>query len=370
MVLSLPLLICCETLARIPFTEALILDPAYTTAHFWQGVVCSSLGHFRDARDAFREVTERPDHPLAWPATYNLALAFYHEFQGWANEKAIEHLRQLERELAQLEPDPLQQQLLALTHAALAATLAQRIISHGKEADKVLAEVEKHCKRATNSPAKNEIQAAVHSWGTARARASKQELAIADLREASRIRPGYTTVYVELAHLVEEKNIEEAIQWLERAVHWRPTYAYAQLQLGILLAKRGDTGNCKEAYRLGVGLPDAHNRLGELLAQEGYYEEALQEFEQAVQLKRTHARAWGNRAWWTVESGEQDARKLTNAFNWAKRAQRLNSRTRYEWFGHLAMGRVLLAQNKLDEAAAAFEKSVSWKRTKSRIVTI
>lgn len=341
-------------------SEALMLDPGYTTASFWQGVVCSTLGQLRQARDAFREVTVKEEHPLALPARYNLALAFYHEFQEWANEKAIAELRQVEQALAQPELDDTQQRLLALTHTGLAAAEAQRILPWKKEDSEALAHVESHCRRALDlAGEREEVRTAVHyARGMAFARAGKRDEAVTELTAAARMRPDYVTACVQLARLVEKQSVDEAVQWLEQALHWRPDYAYAHLQLGILLAQQGDTEAAKAAYRRGAGLPDAHNRLGELLAQEGYYEEALQEFEQAVQLKRNHARAWGNRAWWTVESGEQDTRKLANALQWARRAQQLNSGTQYEWFSHLAIGRIYLAQNKLNEAATAFEKSI------------
>lgn len=356
-----------EVMDRSPLTkaagllsQALVLDPGYTSARYLLGIVSSNLGRYPEARDAFREVIESGDR-LNLEATYNLGLAFYHEFQDWANDQAIAQFTRVQEALSEEKRDERSKHLLALAHCGLAGAHAQRIEGSGEGTSDALPLVERHCRQAmTLASDREEIQAAVHNaLGIAYLKAGQPEQAVGELKAAIRAHPGYAVPYVYLAEAYANTQPEEAIRWLEQAVKWHSGYEYAQFQLGKAYQRRGETEAAKRAYANAPTIPDARNSLGEILAQEGDHEDALTQFRQVVELNSRHARGWRNLAWWTVEAGKQDEASLQEATGCARRTLELDRGSRYEWLAHDVLGWVLFHRGRFDEAEQELRLSIS-----------
>jgi len=81
---------------------------------------------------------------------------------------------------------------------------------------------------------------------------------------------------------------EEAMAELREAIRLRPGYPDAHLSLGLMLAQGGDPAGAvphfSEALRLWPRFAEAHNNLGLALAQDGKLREAAEQFARAVEL--------------------------------------------------------------------------------------
>lgn len=349
-------------------TQALVLDPGYAAAHFLLGLVCGRLGKYPDARTEFREVIELGED-LTTAATYNLAIAFYQEFEGWANDKAISHFSDVEERLKQGKGAESDQLLTALCHCGLANAHAQRVkpcteiaeaLGQGPSSFEL---VQGHCNAALRfAPDCKPVQAATHNaLGVAYWKVKEFETAVEELKTAIRMSPDNPVPYVYLARMYVDKDPgepEEAIEWLERAVRWHPDYEYAHFWLGKLYAQQGATETAKDHYGRATGISDARNSLGELLAREGDYSGALEQFRQATLLNRRNARAWSNLAWWTMEAGADDEATLRAAAGWARRALELNRGTTFEWLNRDSLGWILLHLGQTKEAESELAQSI------------
>ena len=118
----------------------------------------------------------------------------------------------------------------------------------------------------------------------------KTDEAIAQLREAVRVRPNYTPARAELGQLLaREGHPDEALSELQTAVRMRPDDSVAHFRLGSVLGTLGRTGDAaaefSQAVRLQPENADAHFNLGIALAQEDRVQEAAREFEATVRLR-------------------------------------------------------------------------------------
>lgn len=339
-----------------PLTEAVVLDPGYQGAHYLLGLVYSNLGRYKEARDVFREVITHGEQRKL-EATFNLGLAFYHEFENWANDKAIDRFTEVKEALTEGGRDRGRTLLLALAHCGLANACAQRVrrsaqtsTDEGDEGPFAL--VQQHCEEALRLAGDlEEVQASTHNaLGIAFLKARRNKDAVKELESAIHARPGYVVAYVHLAEAYADSQPEEAIRWLKRGLRWHPDYEYAYFRLGKIYEQQGEAEMAKEAYAQASKVPDARNSLGEILAQEEEYEEALLEFHQVVKLNRRHARGWRNLAWWTMEAGKRDEEKLRKATSWARRALELERGKPYEWLSRDVLGLVLLYRGRFNDA--------------------
>lgn len=79
--------------------------------------------------------------------------------------------------------------------------------------------------------------------------------------------------------------IDEAIQWLQRAIQEKPNAPQSHFNLGIAYETKGDINKAIEAYKDAIlqrlDYPKAHNQLAKLLQQKGEIDQAIIHFEQA-----------------------------------------------------------------------------------------
>jgi len=116
---------------------------------------------------------------------------------------------------------------------------------------------------------------------------------------------------------------EEAMAELREAIRLRPGYPDAHLSLGLMLAKGGDPAGAvphfSEALRLWPRFAEAHNNLGAALAVQGRRDEALSHFREALRLNPDYAEARNNLGLALAQDG-----KLREAAEQFARAVALN----------------------------------------------
>ena len=169
--------------------------------------------------------------------------------------------------------------------------------------------------------------------GAALVQQGKFDEAIAQYREALRLKPGYTEAYYDLGVAYDQKGqLDEAIRQYQQAIRLRPNNANAHNNLGIDFYQQGHTAEAidqfQEACRLNpdnaqirnnlvraqglraqtneaIGKPqesprlkpddaDTHYQLGVALYQQGRAAEAIGQFQAALRLRPDHADARKN----------------------------------------------------------------------------
>jgi tetratricopeptide (TPR) repeat protein len=316
------------------------LDPGYLLAKYNLAIAYTNLGQYRQAVNWLKEVKEA-NGDFKLEATYNLGLAYYHHFQDWAYEKAIEQFQEVLDQVGGKTADGQYTPLIALTHCGLASVYAQQLARVRPESQEFLEKVKKHCDQAVAiAGGDREVRAVAHvALGIAYLKDGASEEAIREFGAAIRLKPSYPITYVYLSdsHL-EQGNRDEAVRWLQQAVRFSPRYEYAHYKLGRVYGMQGKTDLAIAAYRQAPHIADAQNELGKLLAGRQQYDEALTAFRSATDLNSRHAEAFSNLAWYTVEAARRDDTSLQEATEAARRALQLEQGTEYEWRSHDVLG--------------------------------
>ena len=114
--------------------------------------------------------------------------------------------------------------------------------------------------------------------------------AIAEFREAIRLRPGDATARYNLANALQARGrLDEAIIEYREATRLRPGFAEAHCNLGAILCRTGrdlpgGEAELREAIRLRPDDAAAHLNLGHALKLEGRRDEAATAFREAIRL--------------------------------------------------------------------------------------
>ena len=356
-----------ESAAR-KLEKAVALDPGYLLAKYNLGIAYNNLGQRRQAVDVFKEVKEANGR-LKLEATYNLGVAYYHQFQDWAYEQAVEQFEAVLGQLGGRVADEQYRSLLALTHCGLANVYAQQVGRRRRKAQEFLDQVRRHCDQAIALAGEDgEIQAVAHvALGIAYFNQDAFEQAIDEFKAAIRLKPNYPITYVYLGEsYLKQGDRPIAIHWLQRAVHANPRYEYAYYKLGEIYRIEGEKDLAVEAYRQASGIADAHNGMGKLLAESQQYDEALAAFRQAIALNSRLAEAYSNLAWYIIEAGQRDEASLRDAIEFARRALQLNQGTRYEWHSYDVLGWVYYHCGMLDDAERALRTSIEKQPSKAQ----
>jgi Tfp pilus assembly protein PilF len=139
----------------------------------------------------------------------------------------------------------------------------------------------------------------------------KTDEAIAQLREAVRVRPLYVPARAELGQLLARQgHPDEALSELRTAVSQRSNDPVAHFRLGSVLGSLGHADEASaefaEAVRLQPGNADAHFNYGIALAQQGRLQDALREFTCTVGLRPDDAAAHFNLGITFAQLGQLD----------------------------------------------------------------
>jgi len=110
--------------------------------------------------------------------------------------------------------------------------------------------------------------------------------------------------------LLEERQIDEAIEHLHEATRLDPAHAEAHSNLGVALARRGRWTDAieqyQEALRLDPRQTQAYSNLGNAMLQEGRVGEAIAEFDKGLAVEPNDPQARTNRAGALLRDGRID----------------------------------------------------------------
>jgi tetratricopeptide (TPR) repeat protein len=191
--------------------------------------------------------------------------------------------------------------------------------------------------------------------GIALSKEGNREDAIANYREALRLRPQFPAALVNVAaELAALGRLEEAERYAREAADLEPGRATTLNSLGSIVERRGRSAEAialfEAAVRLDPDLGLAHNNLGLAFAQTGRQREAEQQFRRALQLSPELAAAHNNLALTLEESGR--AREAVEEYLEALRLEPDSS----EFNNNL--GVALAGLGDLRRAAEHFERAV------------
>jgi eukaryotic-like serine/threonine-protein kinase len=178
--------------------------------------------------------------------------------------------------------------------------------------------------------------------------------------------PGAYTLYLQGRGYLDDydkpDNIDAAANLFQQALQLDPTYALAYASLGDAYWKKylhtkdvrlieGTRAPCNQALHLDEHLSAAHECLGTVAAGTGHYEEAVKEFERAIESEPTNNDAYTGLARAYELLGQPDAAEKTY-----RRA--IDLRPQY-WGGYNSLGTFYFRQMQYARAAEMFSKVIA-----------
>jgi superkiller protein 3 len=187
--------------------------------------------------------------------------------------------------------------------------------------DAAIAASREHVHQTHDAWAYRNLGRALHDQG-------KLAEAIAQYREATRIKPDLSAIYVDLSSALRDQGkLQEAIVELGTAIRLRPDDAEAHYNLGIALRDQGKLKEAIAAYHAAIRLePDhhkSHEDLGGILNQQGKREEAFAEFRTAIRSDTSCTRSRNILAWSLVVPHKRPQREYEEALIHARKAVEL-----------------------------------------------
>ncbi|UCH61125.1 MAG: tetratricopeptide repeat protein [Anaerolineales bacterium] len=377
--------------ARTLFSQAVEVDPGFTTAEYALGITCTRLGLFSQARSAFQEVIER-DEQFVTEATYNMGLAYYYEFRPWAYERASECFQDVLSRLfvtgkasESQKVDQAHMLLEALSYAGLANIAAQYI---GEELENRPATTDEPPNGESRPMSNQELMHSVqlnyqaaqqiiqtlnqgpqtrivralleNALGIANYYAGQPQKARNHLKAATRYYPENPVAYGYIAlSLLDDKISGAAHEWLERALEWNPAPQYQEYlyyKFGRYYQRNGELRKANESYFKAPNLHRAVNYAGEVLLELEDPEDAVEMFRKATQANSKVGNYWMNLAGGLLHAYPEEEEAINEAVVAATRATQLNSN---DWQAQDMLGQAYLANGVLDRALRAFQDSIN-----------
>jgi len=263
----------------------LTAHPKSFDALYLSGVLECDAQEYRAAAEHLKAATALdPNH---YDVRYHLGVALFHLQR---NGEAIEELKKA----VALDPNQ------ADAHFHLAQAL--RATGQTAEAQEQL-KIYQERKQSDNRLALSQTKAGQAAQALASGNAVQ---AVALYREAIEAQPQDAVLEYDLAIAIDQDKDSEAERLeqervaLEKAVELKPGFAGAENQLGIVLARAGETQAAEKHFRSALAVAprfaEASNNLGTLLGQEGRDAEAEARFRSAVSANPRNLRAWVNLA--------------------------------------------------------------------------
>ncbi len=362
-------------------------DPFFVPAQFTLGTLYNTLGQYEQAEAMFSHLLasgSKDDLALR----YNLGVSIYHQVEKgtWARRKAAEQFRLIQDKLeAASARSENETTLLALAYAGLGMAAALETSSRiPKTAWQVDPELERLTAVQAYTGRSRDLAAAItdtrtraivltaanHSDGFAQLQKENMEAARTLLQQAIQGRPEYPVPYVNLADTYD-KGSDEAIARLKQALAIQPGFAFGWFQLGQAYDEKGEDDAiwqeaAREAFSRAVGFADAQERLGTMAFKGGDYQQAIAHYHAAVQLNGRKEHIWRSMAWRTLEAIEKGWIPLTkttlhDTLRWADQAVELTRGTNNEWRAHDVRGWALRLLQQPQEALTALDQSIALK---------
>jgi Flp pilus assembly protein TadD len=223
--------------------------------------------------------------------------------------------------------------------------------------------------------------------GTTLADEGKFDRAIAEFREALRIRPRYFEATCDLGVALDRHGeTNAAIPYLREAGRLQPKNARVHLNLGAALVQQGHVDEAVALYRDGLQLqpdfPNLHFNLGVALVRQRKVDEAINELTRAVELQPWYTEAYAALGAAYILRGRQDkaivqyqkalqldpdhsASRINLGLAMARKGrpaeaiaqlQEAIRRDRHNPEAHHVLGAILVSLGRIEEATAEFEE--------------
>lgn len=255
---------------------------------------------------------------------------------------------------------------LAITYAKMAERqpkerefLANKSL---EEADHVIKDIEtslgKNKKANIESHSTRDALAnAFASKGFAFMAVGKYEQAIECFKESVRTRPGSLSNMLGLGEAYYRNNLkDEAMDTFRKAATHSPLSGYTQYRLGNLYREIGKRDEAIDVLKRASHHAYARLTLGKIYLEDEEFEDALEEFRQAVHLNSHLSEAWVNIAWTIIQMEEPSLFK--EALKAARRSLQQEKNEKQRWHRHAIVAICLSKLEKNELALIQASKAV------------
>ena len=184
------------------------------------------------------------------------------------------------------------------------------------------------------------------------------DAAINSYRQAIKIEPDHAEAYNNMGNIFSGKGESDfAIESYKQALKINPEYADAYSNLGLALKYRGDLDeaidNFKQALKIKPDYAETYNNMGVALKEKGELDAAIDSYKQALKIKPDYAEAYSN-----MGNALQDKGNLDAAIGSHKQALKIKP-DYAEVYSNL--GNALKEKGELDEAIDNFKQAIKIK---------
>jgi Tfp pilus assembly protein PilF len=147
--------------------------------------------------------------------------------------------------------------------------------------------------------------------GNALMRKGESDAAIAQFREALRVKATYADARNNLGNALEgQGKLDEAVACFKEVLKTNPNYAVAHYNLGVTLCIQGKEeegiAELRQAVKINPSYAPARNNLGIALCKEGRVEEGIAQFRQALQTNPSFFEAYNSLGLALMQQGKTD----------------------------------------------------------------
>jgi tetratricopeptide (TPR) repeat protein len=341
--------------AEASFRQALQLRPQLAEARADLGIALAQQGRMGEAADVIQQALQlRPQYP---EALSNLGALFDHLDRP---HDAVVCLEEALRQRADY-PEAYNNLGLVFLHRgrnAEAATYFRHAIAFRPDFEQARRNLELALgpQASPPTPAPPADAARNHNVrGIELAQGGRWDEAVANFREAVRLRPDYTDAFNNLGNVLYfQGKLDEAVAAYREAVRLSPNHAGALSNLGEVLRHHGKLSEalecCQRAVELQPDFAQGRNHLGLALSSNERFDEALVQCGEAVRLQPDLAEAHHGLGYVLLQ-----LRRIEEAIAAIETALRLKPDLAE---AHANLGACLLRRGRIDEAQAQLDDAL------------
>jgi tetratricopeptide (TPR) repeat protein len=277
-------------------------------------------------------------------ATYNYGISMFHLGQDWAYEHAVDAFEKVLNELAAVHT-PTLIEMRELAQGSLSCTYAKLANRNPQQRDHYCELTFELTRQLLDNGSANQVAKALAfaANGLAHMSQEKYDRAMASFMSALEFDNNIIALLgIGEAYLKSGKR-EEALDAYQKANQMTMSGGYAAYRLGNLLRELNNKELAVEAYRRASALSVARLALGKIYLDDEEFEDALDEFRNAVQINRKNSEALVNIAWTILEMQNADDELIQEAVQAARRSVQIDKGNANEWHRRTILALSLLA---------------------------
>lgn len=352
------------------FVLALRDDPIYSYATYNLGIVELNLGNYENAINHFKDLELLEIQPYKAEIYYNMGIAYYYRTRDWAYDMAEDAFEEVLKCYPQSPKHAYHRQLLSLTYSGLILVNAQKSRLEPPNMDDLYSASLEHFQSAKELAIGNSTITAQALYSMAVLYQNRRNWVEAEkyIQKALALNPYHWRAYTTYGQIsLAIKDYDKAIMVLDKAINLSPSYEYAQYLLGRALTAKGQPAEAISAFAKAPNIARAHDEWGRILALNGDYDQAIDQFEQAAVMNSQFSDAFGNIAWYLAEGDMLGGEGFQRAVESAKREIELCKKTPREWHGYAILGHVYYYHRDLDAAREALDTANKLNKNSSQI---